>query len=151
MCNINSTNFFSKKNQIGFVNNETHDDKNNKIIHVNNIKSILVVDDNPIYTKIIHKYLSKLGNSVICLNNGKKAIEAIKFFDFDLILCDIHMPVMDGIEFCILANELPKKPNIIILYSDSEIIYFPTDINFDYYINKRLTPKEIEDFILEFL
>jgi CheY-like chemotaxis protein len=117
---------------------------------VKSVKYILVVDDNPIYTKIIENYLSKLGHIIFYLDNGEKALEAIKIFDFDLVLCDIHMPIMNGIEFCILVNELPRKPNII-MYSDSEIIYFPTDINFDYYINKRLTPKEIEDFISEFL
>jgi len=117
---------------------------------VKSVKSILVIDDNKIYTKIIENYLSKLGHIIFYLDNGEKALEVVKSIKFDLILCDIHMPIMDGIEFCILANEVPRKPNII-MYSDSEIIYFPTDINFDYYINKRLTPKEIECFIVEFL
>lgn len=76
-------------------------DKSNKTMNNNkeiNIKSkhILVVDDNEINQMIIAKMLSKNGATYEVANNGSIAIEKMKTSNFDLVLLDLQMPVMDG-------------------------------------------------------
>ncbi|QLI82368.1 response regulator [Chitinibacter fontanus] len=59
---------------------------------------ILAVDDNPINLKVIGALLQKLGQQVSFANNGEEAINAVQQAQFDLILMDGQMPVMDGAE-----------------------------------------------------
>jgi CheY-like chemotaxis protein len=59
---------------------------------------ILVVEDYPVNQKIISLQLGRLGLNPTMANNGAEALEAIKKSTPDLILMDIQMPVMDGIQ-----------------------------------------------------
>lgn len=59
---------------------------------------ILVADDSPINQLIIEKLLSKAGHELKVVNNGRKALAAIQQEAFDLILMDVQMPELDGIE-----------------------------------------------------
>jgi PAS domain S-box-containing protein len=61
-------------------------------------KRILVVEDNRINQMIAIKLLEKSGFSVGVASDGREAIEALSHEDFDLVLMDCHMPVMDGYE-----------------------------------------------------
>lgn len=60
--------------------------------------SILIVEDNPMNQRMLELLLQKLGHNAICTNNGKEALERWRKGGVDLILMDIHMPVMNGIE-----------------------------------------------------
>ncbi len=60
--------------------------------------SILVVDDNPLNRLLIKKVVSSMGMSVEEADNGKLALELMNIEKFDLVLLDIKMPGMDGIE-----------------------------------------------------
>lgn len=59
--------------------------------------SLLVVEDNPINQNIAVKVLSKIGHSVDVANNGQEALQMLKAKQYDLVLMDIQMPVMDGL------------------------------------------------------
>ncbi|MBN2009011.1 response regulator [candidate division KSB1 bacterium] len=59
---------------------------------------ILLAEDNIINQKVTVKLLEKWGHSVVVVENGKHAIESLKEQPFDLILMDIQMPEMDGLE-----------------------------------------------------
>ena len=61
-------------------------------------KKILVIDDEELITKSLLKFLSKEGYAVTIAKSGKEAIEKVKDIDFDLIISDVRMPDMDGIE-----------------------------------------------------
>ncbi len=61
-------------------------------------KNILIVDDEAIITKSLQRLLKKQGYQVTVANSGREAMEEIKNRDFNLIVCDIRMPRMDGIE-----------------------------------------------------
>ncbi|MEZ4772892.1 MAG: response regulator [Bacteroidia bacterium] len=63
-----------------------------------NVPSILLVEDNLINQKVATKLLEKIGYSVVLAENGLKAIEALEKASYDLILMDIQMPVMNGLE-----------------------------------------------------
>ncbi len=61
-------------------------------------KRILVADDNRVNQMVARKLLEKLGCEVLVVNNGQEAVEQAKTFKADMILMDVRMPVMDGVE-----------------------------------------------------
>ena len=58
---------------------------------------ILLVEDNPVNQEMALEMLELMGCQVNVVENGQKAVEATEKTDFDLILMDCHMPVMDGL------------------------------------------------------
>jgi CheY-like chemotaxis protein len=85
---------------------------------------ILLVEDNETNQKIIHRILSRSGHICEFVDNGLAAYEAVHRKQFDIILMDIHMPIMDGISTTerIRADELEGKlpqRNVIIALSSS--------------------------------
>ena len=69
--------------------------------------SILVVDDQPINVQLLKRKLEREGIRVIAAYNGLEALDTVKKEKPDLILLDVMMPDMDGIEVCqrLQANE----------------------------------------------
>ena len=61
-------------------------------------RTILLVEDNPINQAVATKMLEKAGHRVTVAGNGQEAIEVMEGCEFDLILMDVQMPVMGGIE-----------------------------------------------------
>lgn len=61
-------------------------------------KSVLVVEDNPVNQLLMKTILKKLSIDAILAENGLEALEMCRCQTFDLILMDINMPVMDGLE-----------------------------------------------------
>jgi CheY-like chemotaxis protein len=59
---------------------------------------ILVADDNLVNQKVAERMLERLGHTVALANDGKEALSAIKTASFDLIMMDVQMPEMDGLE-----------------------------------------------------
>lgn len=59
---------------------------------------VLVVDDNEINTLLAKKVLTKYGLTVTTTDSGLSAIDLLKSKAFDLVLMDVHMPIMDGYE-----------------------------------------------------
>lgn len=59
-------------------------------------KSVLLVEDHLVNQKVASKYLTKWGMQVTVAENGLVALNKVKESTFDLILMDLHMPVMDG-------------------------------------------------------
>ena len=59
---------------------------------------VLQVEDNETNRTVVERVLSRVGHTVISVENGEVALQAIQAGDFDVILMDRHMPVMDGLE-----------------------------------------------------
>ena len=81
-----------------------------KAIHFNNL-DVLIVDDNKINLLVLTKILEQIGIKADKALNGAEAIEKVKHNDYELILMDIHMPVMDGFE----ATQIIRKENKDVL------------------------------------
>jgi len=62
------------------------------------IKNILIIDDEELVTKSLLKLLRKEGYAAVIARSGQEAIEKVKETNFNLIICDVRMPEMDGIE-----------------------------------------------------
>ena len=71
-------------------------------------KKILVAEDNKINFFVANKFLTGWGVKVTHAENGQLVLEKVNIEDFDLILMDLQMPVMDGIE----ASRIIRKSNI---------------------------------------
>ncbi len=61
-------------------------------------KRVLLTDDNAVNRQVIKLFMAPLGCEVFEATNGKEALDAIATQGFDVILLDVHMPVMDGVE-----------------------------------------------------
>ena len=85
-------------------------DTTSKAIHFSNL-DVLIVDDNKINLLVLTKILEQLGIKADQALNGAEAIQKVKQNDYELILMDIHMPVMDGYE----ATQIIRKENKDIL------------------------------------
>lgn len=90
-------------------------------------KKILVIDDEELITKSLFKLLSAEGYDVSIVRNGKDAVEKVQISDFNLIISDVRMPDLDGIETLrqirAYLKQLNKKliPEILITgYADKE-------------------------------
>jgi PAS domain S-box-containing protein len=61
-------------------------------------KHILIVEDNKVNRILIEKMMLPCRGEITMVENGQLAVDAVKAVEFDLVLMDIHMPVMDGID-----------------------------------------------------
>lgn len=79
-------------------------------------RSILLADDNPVNTAIIKTMLARMGHNVRIAVNGIAAVDLARTRQFDLILMDINMPEMDGIEAAQIIRNFPDpRGNVPIL------------------------------------
>ena len=86
-------------------------------------KKILIVDDSESIREVVSFTLENAGHSVVSAVDG---LDAIKFLDgreIHLIITDLHMPNMNGIEFIkhVRANELYKRIPILFLTTESQV------------------------------
>ena len=76
-------------------------------------RQILVVDDEPKMRRVLEIMLQKLGHQVFCASNGREALEVFQDNAIDLIIADLRMPEMDGIE--LLSNLRARKFDVPVL------------------------------------
>lgn len=76
---------------------------------------ILVVEDNDFNQQIIKEILSLSGIIVVLAGNGKEALALLEQQDFDAILMDVHMPVMDGFEATLCIRSQPRFAKLPII------------------------------------
>ena len=106
--------------------------------------NILVVDDDKEIVNAIYIYLNKEGYNILTAYNGEEAIEKLKNNEVHLIIVDIMMPKMNGIEFTDRVRENKSIP-IIMLSAKSEDYdkVLGLDKGADDYITKPFNPMEL--------
>ena len=106
---------------------------------------ILLVDDEPDILEIVGFNLSNEGYNVISAENGKEAVKKAKKEKPHLIVLDVMMPEMDGIEACEQIRQIPELKDVIITFLTargedySQLAGF--DAGADDYITKPIKPK----------
>lgn len=106
---------------------------------------ILLVDDEPDIIDLIRYNLEKADFEVYTASNGKEAIRIARKAMPDLILLDVMMPEMDGMETCLQIREQPELKNTLIAFLTargedySQIAGF--DAGADDYITKPIKPR----------
>lgn len=113
---------------------------------------VLLADDNEVNIKVAEFMLSQMKCEIVPAQNGQEAIDLVAKNDFDLILMDIQMPVLDGIEATQQLRELhPKLPPIIGLSANAmegDAQRF-IGLGLDDYLSKPLTINNLKDKLLE--
>ncbi len=106
---------------------------------------ILLVDDEPDILEIVGYNLSSEGYKVITAENGMEAVKKAKKEKPQLIILDVMMPEMDGIEACELIRKIPELKDVIVTFLTargedySQVAGF--DAGADDYITKPIKPK----------
>jgi DNA-binding response OmpR family regulator len=107
-------------------------------------KKILVVDDEPEVRQLMEHFLTERGYDVRIAENGRQALAALDTFMADVVLLDMHMPEMDGLETLKrLAVRSPSLPVIMVTVNDDvettthllqmgAADYVPKPFNLDY-------------------
>lgn len=106
---------------------------------------ILIAEDDELILRTIEHKLLKEGYEAILSRNGKEAIEHIKDSEVDLIITDIMMPFVSGIEILSALNLMEKKIPIIMLSSmgQEEVILTAFDLGASDFIVKPFSPNEL--------
>jgi CheY-like chemotaxis protein len=81
---------------------------------------ILVAEDNPVNQKLAVRLLDQMGYRADVANNGLEALDALQRRSYDVVLMDIHMPDMDGLETTRrIRQQFDGGPRIIAVTADS--------------------------------
>ena len=108
------------------------------------MKTILVVDDEPKITQLVRDYLERAGYAVRVANDGRAALSLAKTEKPDLIVLDLGLPHMDGLDF---TREFRKTSNapIIMLTARAEETdkLIGLELGADDYMTKPFSPKEL--------
>lgn len=119
-------------------------------------KKILVVEDNQINAIVLKRLLLNYEFEVILTEDGQKGVEAVKTYSPDLVLMDINMPVMNGLEATKAIRNLEGElKNIPIFAVSADITSNTMKIALECGMNEYITkPVEVEvmiDLILNYL
>ena len=118
----------------------------------------LIIDDSSVMRKIVERSLRQAGinlTQVFEAGNGAEALALLQVNRVDLILCDVNMPVMDGLEF---IKQLPGVPNA----KDVPVVMITTEGSEHHvvqalssgakgYIRKPFTPEQVREHVVPVL
>jgi two-component system, chemotaxis family, chemotaxis protein CheY len=118
----------------------------------------LIVDDSSVMRKIVERSLRQAGidlSEVFQAANGAEALSTLKENPVDLILCDINMPVMDGIEFIKQLPSIESAKNVPVVMittegSESHVVQALSS-GARGYIRKPFTPEQVKEHVVPVL
>ncbi|MDO3624982.1 hybrid sensor histidine kinase/response regulator [Mucilaginibacter sp. BT774] len=114
-------NQFHHESEKGQEHQESHQ-KLNKDFALSKPLNILVAEDNAINQKMILKVLEKLGYNALVANNGREAIQMLDEQFYELILMDVQMPEMDGLECTrYIRDNYQRQPVIIAMTANAMV------------------------------
>jgi PAS domain S-box-containing protein len=118
--------------------------------------NILVVEDYPINQEIVLEFLEIFGFTAHIVENGRQAISALEENHYDLVLMDVQMPVMDGLE----ASRIIRDPESQVLDHDITIIALTghalkgdrqryLDAGMNDYLSKPIDPEALYNIVIK--
>lgn len=110
---------------------------------------ILVADDDPKHAQLIRLYLEREGHQVLTVGDGRAALEQTRARRPDLLVLDVMMPLVDGLDVCriLRADADPGLAGVAILLvtarsAESDML-LGLDIGADDYLSKPVSPREL--------
>jgi CheY-like chemotaxis protein len=77
---------------------------------------ILAVEDEPEYLELLRDVLKSVGHSIRIATNGAEGLDVLNHDNVDVIMCDVAMPVMDGVEFHEKVRGTPGHKNTPFIF-----------------------------------
>jgi CheY-like chemotaxis protein len=116
----------------------------------------LVVDDDATIRLVAERQLKRLGFEVHSASNGEEAIEIFRTFRPGLVLMDIHMPEMDGIEAAKIIREsepteAEQDAAVVIAMTASQIRQVVLEAGLDDYLFKPFLFEELRDIVAKWV
>ena len=107
-------------------------------------RNILVVDDEPQITRVLKTTLSSQGYGIRTATDGKQALQEMKDWPPDLVITDLRMPNMDGLQLCRAIRAESRVPIIVLSVKGEETIKVEAlDAGADDYITKPFNVNEL--------
>jgi DNA-binding response OmpR family regulator len=108
------------------------------------MKTILVVDDEPKIVKLVRDYLERAGFGIRIAADGKSALSLVRTEKPDMVILDLGLPQMDGLD---VTRELRKVSNVPVIMltgrSEESDKLIGLELGADDYITKPFSPKEL--------
>lgn len=111
----------------------------------NMAQNILIVDDEKSIVTLLNYHLKKSGFETDVAFDGKEAIQKVERNDFDLVVLDLMLPEMDGMEVCkYMRNNKILTPILMLTAKDDELDkIIGLELGADDYLTKPFSPKEV--------
>lgn len=102
------------------------------------MEKILIAEDEQKISRIIDLQLKHVGYETVTVSNGKEALDAMEKSEFDLVLLDIMMPIMDGLSACKIIKSTYPNIKVIMLTAKDDIndVITGLDSGADDYVTK---------------
>jgi len=105
---------------------------------------ILVAEDDPKQSQLIRIYLEREGHSVLVVSDGRAALDQCRTRRPDLVVLDVMMPVVDGLDVCrILRSESTIPILLLTARTTEDDVLLGLDIGADDYLTKPYSPREL--------
>src|SRR6185295_3779378 len=111
------------------------------------MERVLIVDDDPDIQHLVSYNLSQAGFDIVTATTGRKALETVQTHPPDLIILDLMLPDVDGVEVCrmLRQRESSRRIPIVMLTARSEEIdrVIGFELGADDYVMKPFSPREL--------
>ncbi|MGC9459259.1 hybrid sensor histidine kinase/response regulator [Vibrio genomosp. F10] len=116
---------------------------------------VLIVEDNRTNTIIIETFMKGKGFECDCVENGEQALVAVAQTQYDLILMDNHMPVMDGVEATSNIRSMNDDRNKVLIFGCTADVFIETrermlSAGTDYIISKPIDDSALDDALYRY-
>jgi DNA-binding response OmpR family regulator len=107
--------------------------------------NLLVVDDEPVARQSLSDILKLEGYNVASAPNGQAAVEYVRMYPVDLMIVDLRMPGMDGLEVIQVVNQIAPETEVILLtaFSSTETAVQALRLRIHDYLSKPASPAQI--------
>jgi DNA-binding response OmpR family regulator len=118
------------------------------------VMKILICEDNPMTVKTLSVVLHREGFDTDSSPDGNEALKLLKKNDYDLLVVDIHLPYISGLELVkFLRSDLKKKTPVLVLtaFSDKQMQTKANQLGISGYIVKPFNPADLVNRIKSLL
>lgn len=110
----------------------------------------LIVEDNRTNTIIMETFLRSKGFVCVCVENGQQAVEQVSKHEFDLVLMDNHMPVLDGVGAIAVIRSMDAPARSVLIFGCTADVFKETqermlDVGANHIIAKPIVESELDD------
>jgi two-component system, sensor histidine kinase and response regulator len=116
---------------------------------------VLLVEDNPINQQVGSELLAQAGAQVTVAGHGIEALERLQTEQFDLVLMDVHMPVMDGLQATQLLRKLPHGVDVPVVAMTASALAQDRqgclDAGMNEHLTKPIDPDELHAVLLRWI